>query len=273
MIGDGKRPLPDRLSITFFSYTEDQFYEGDFDLPYKKISKLFRDGFYSANEGNHTTYHKIIVGVAPGGFVSVWLWGFERIVEVFMGQANKIEGDWKWIISNSDYTREQYIKEDIEESVPDVKIRESIYKNGPPIGLWKKYTKRYQWKPEFLGMPLRSKRINIIKYFNGEQDYLHTPVVGDIAKQTRAIPSYLTFVWEPKNGKARLFDLMFDEKEIFEAFDKLSKNNGELILEMKMAPDPNKKQVIFTVKLVNDSESLFLKKTEVETYPARDREA
>ncbi len=43
VLGDGKRkdPLPNRLTIRFFSYTENQFYEGDFELPYDKILALF----------------------------------------------------------------------------------------------------------------------------------------------------------------------------------------------------------------------------------------
>src|SRR5690625_444757 len=39
IVGPDLKPLPDRLKITFFSYLEDQFYEGVFDLPYETRSE------------------------------------------------------------------------------------------------------------------------------------------------------------------------------------------------------------------------------------------
>lgn len=55
--GERLKPLPNRLGISFFSYTENQFYQGKFDLPYDKILKLFQEGYYSPNEGKHITNH------------------------------------------------------------------------------------------------------------------------------------------------------------------------------------------------------------------------
>ncbi|MCP3873094.1 MAG: DUF2931 family protein, partial [Desulfobacteraceae bacterium] len=37
IVGEDFKPLPVRLRILWFSYTEDKFYAGDFDLPYEKI--------------------------------------------------------------------------------------------------------------------------------------------------------------------------------------------------------------------------------------------
>ena len=60
--GDEKYPLPDKLSILFFSLTENQFYKGEFGLPYEKMLQLFRES--TANE--KITLREIIVGIAPG---------------------------------------------------------------------------------------------------------------------------------------------------------------------------------------------------------------
>ena len=95
-------PLPKRLEITFFSYTENQFYRGQFDLPYAKILKLFHDGYLSATANEHTTYEQIVVGVAPGGAVSVWLTGIDKTTEVFFGQAEKTEILWSHVYDKTD---------------------------------------------------------------------------------------------------------------------------------------------------------------------------
>ncbi len=271
VVGDDLKPLPDKLSITFFSYTENQFYRGEFDLPYKKILRLFQEGFYSPNEGGQETYEVIIVGVAPGGAVSVWLWGYDKITEVFFGQAAKIGGDWSSINTNPKYSREEYIQIGINEALKTPEALAALKKKGVPIGLWGSYRKRYHWQPLFTNMALREKRISLIKYFNGEQDYINYPLEKSVAESTRAIPSYISFVWQPEKGKARLFELEFDEAEIFEAFKKLGGNGEPLKIEMLMERIDG--QYIFSVSLRNDKESLKLKKTNLETYAARDYEA
>ena len=47
IVGPDLKPLPNHLTIIFFSYIENQFYDGRFDLPYAKILKMFQDGYYS----------------------------------------------------------------------------------------------------------------------------------------------------------------------------------------------------------------------------------
>ena len=78
IVGPDLKPLPDRLQITFFSYTENQFYVGKFDLPYEKILALFKAGYDLRRGGGHTTYGQIVVGIAPGGAVAVWVSGLSK---------------------------------------------------------------------------------------------------------------------------------------------------------------------------------------------------
>ena len=44
VVGDDFKPLPNKLVITWFSYIENKFYTGEFDLPYDKIKQLFDEG-------------------------------------------------------------------------------------------------------------------------------------------------------------------------------------------------------------------------------------
>ncbi len=89
--GEKNKPLPDRLDIIFFSYAENQFYKGEFELPYEKILAFFRQGV--ADNPDNPTYSSIMAGIAPGGVVAVWVIGRESYHEVFFGRAEKIDLD------------------------------------------------------------------------------------------------------------------------------------------------------------------------------------
>lgn len=268
--GPDLKPLPNKLTIAFFSYTENQFYRGSFDLPYDKILKAFQDGYYSPNENKHSTYRKIVVGVAPGGAVAVWLVGIGKTTEVFFAQAEKYAGEWSSILDNPKYTREEHVRLVIEESLETPEALAALKKNGVPLGLWSRYhSTRYPWQPLFTSMTIRDGRMNV-KYFNGELDILDYPLEKTIAASTRAVPSYISFIWEYTPIQGRSYELTFHEPEIFDAFKKLGNNNPPLQLEMRMAANDEGKKV-FSVWLRNAKESIPLKQTVVKIYGVSDR--
>jgi len=268
VVGDDLKSLPDRLSLSFFSYRENQFYSGEFALPYEKILALFQAGHYSPKDEDHITYYRIIVGVAPGGAVSVWVASLDRTVEIFFGYADKEEGRWTSIVNNPDITREEFIQAEINESLEAEKLTPAaiaaIKKNPIPFGLWERYHKsRYNWQPLFTNMPLYGSRINYIKYYNGERDYIDIPVDKASLNSSRAVPSETIFVWDRPFAKPLRIKLFFNEDEIFSAFEKLGSQNQPLQLEMRMEPEKNYN---FTIWLKNKTESLEIKQMKVETY-------
>lgn len=269
VVGPDLKPLPNKLTISFFSYTENQFYTGSFDLPYEKILAFFQAGYYSQNQEKDITYDQIIAGVAPGGVVSVWISGIDRTTEVFYGQAEKEDGNWKWIIDNPKYPRDKYVQLNINESLtPDA--LEAFKKNGIPFGRWDRYHRaRYYWDPLFTNLPLLDGLIDVIKYYNGEEGFLNYPLDADQINVSRAVPNFLDFTWERRAGiKPLRIKLFFDETEIFDVFDKLGKHNLPLQLEMRMEPEKNYN---FTVWLRNEKDAIELKKIKIETYGIPDR--
>ncbi len=266
IVGPDRKPLPKRLAIGFFSYTENQFYEGIFDLPYDKILKMFQDGYYSPNEGGEVTYQQVVVGVAPGGAVAVWLRGIDKTTEVFFGQAEKIEGRWGSLTNATHITREEYVRKSILYSLKTPEAVAALHQNGVPIGLWNTYRTRYLWQPVLTGIQLKKGLINHVQYFNGERDYLNYPLEAAIAASTRAVPKELHFVGAPPGatGKPKLVELYFNEAEIFDAFKKLGPNNQPLQLEIRNEViDGNNK---FTIWLRNDKDKIELKNTKIQTY-------
>ena len=263
LVGDDTKPLPERLEITFFSYTENQFYQGTFKLPYEKILKLFQTSYYSPKVNKNTTYKEVVVGVAPGGHVSVWIHGFDKTIEVFSGQAKKIEGDWSDINNNPKFTREEYIERRIDESLKPEELKE-FKEKGVPIGLWETYRKRYDWQPIFTGLEAYSL-IDRITYFNGEEEYLNYPLDAENTSHARTIPKEMVFDWEWPKGRPLVFKLFFDEAEIFDAFNTLGSNGEPLKLEMRMLEN-DKNETLFSVLLKNSKEEIFLKKTDLKNY-------
>ena len=241
LVGPDLKPLPNRLSITFFSYTENQFYSGKFDLPYDTILKMFQEGYQNYIQNEHITYNQIVVGVAPGGAVAVWLVGITRATEVFFGQAEKVEGNWSSVLDNPNYTREEHVRFVLKGSLktpedPEgTKALETLRKNGVPFGLWERYRTRYLWQPVFLGMVLREGRSNTISYFNGEsEDHMKFPLEPAVVARPHPVPKFMDIAWmRPGVPKGRLIELFFDETEILAAFKQLGLNNTPLRLELR----------------------------------------
>ncbi len=262
LVGDDVKTLPDSLKITFYSYTEDQFFHGEFTLPYERIFNLFSEGYYSPKEQGKATYFKIIAGVAPGGSVSVWVAGIDRTTEVFTGKADKVDLDWKNIVDNPDMTREEFRQIEINDSTTD-EARKNLKTNGVPTNLWKTYQKRYNWQPLFSGQE-PPEMLELVKYYNGEEGYLNYPLEESIRDEPRAIPKELHFIWEWPKGRVLAFEVYFDEEEIFAAFEKLDKAGLPMYLELLM--EHTDKGQLFWILLKNENEYVVLRKPRLENY-------
>ncbi len=244
--GDKYKPLPDRLSITFFSYAEKQFYHGEFKLPYDKILALFKEGVAANPE--YPTYSSIMAGIAPGGAVSVWVIGTGGYLEVFFGQAEKIDLDPSVAFQLPFENRadeDEYMHEGLIEVLKPEEL-ENLEKNGIPFGLWARYRHQYEWEPVLTeGFSLTYIGF---KFLNGER--YKTP-----GMLLRPVPKELTFK-TIINKEENIFIIKFDEFEIMDAFEKLGANNQKVYLEF----EPRIPRKTTRVRIYNDKESITLKK-------------
>ncbi|EKY05446.1 hypothetical protein HMPREF9075_02629, partial [Capnocytophaga sp. oral taxon 332 str. F0381] len=87
--------LPKSVDMVWFSYKEDCFYRLKTAIDYEKIEKLFREGYKERvpnGEVRHTTYDTVVVGIAPGGVVVLWVGrGYKKNTEIGRYQAEKID--------------------------------------------------------------------------------------------------------------------------------------------------------------------------------------
>lgn len=214
--GAALKPVPNQLSITFFSYTENKFYQGEFDLPYDKILTLFQEQYYSTKEQGLTRYSTITAGVSPGGGVAVWLNGLNRNTQVFYGKAKEVQLSWS-VMEIEDVIRNDYVKEIVAESIPAEDYKE-IQDHGVPLERWDNYQQRYHWQLNLLTDNRAPKLVKEISYVNGEVDYFFYPLSDDIAKQTRAVPKYLYYSWKTPEGELLDIHYTFDVDEITAVF-------------------------------------------------------
>lgn len=257
--GSEPKPLPDRLKIYFFSYAEKQFYKGEFDLPYEKILALFRDGtevnpHVYPNGSTGPAYTRIMVGIAPGGVVAVWLTA-PRTVEVFFGQAQKVDLDPSAAFSlpfKDKQDSDAYIEKQLINTLKPEEIQ-SLKKNGIPFGLWARYRNRYDWQPiASKGHSLEHARII---YLNGESILNFDLADKKELSGQKPVPMSASFGVVLKGDKY-FPEVEFNELETMAAFEKLGANGRKVYLEF----DPRLPLTQTKARLYNDKESIELKK-------------
>ncbi|MCB9062811.1 MAG: DUF2931 family protein [Halobacteriovoraceae bacterium] len=160
VVGEDKKPVPNKLEILWFSFTENQFYEGTFELPYEKLKKMFKEGIPNEKD----TYPYFVVGVAPGGGLSLWLAGSGNVVEVANFKAKKVDQNWSVVVKNKKISRLEYIKIMLEDSL-GMEGLENLNKNGVPKDYFDKIIQKRRCKLNVIGAsPVKIST----KLFNGE---------------------------------------------------------------------------------------------------------
>lgn len=256
VVGEDFKALPDRLDIRFFSYTEDKMYQGSFDLPYDTILAWFKAGV-AANRDD-PTFKKIMVGVAPGGAVSVWVTGHETR-EVFFGQAEPYDGILTNSLENVVDDREKFVRLALEDSLTPEMLA-NIKKNGVPVGKWNNYRKPYRWLPSFVQAQV-PKYVSVA-FYTGERYKINFPVTDAVAKETRPVPSHIAFAYLIAGEKMPdFYTVRFNEEEVLAAFSKLG--DSELIT---IESDPKLPKTATSVRIYNSKESIVLKKFTIEKY-------
>ena len=231
VVGPDQKPLPDRLRITYYSYLEDQFYRGEFELPYERIVQMVNEGYENNKTPPETMYYdELTVGMAPGGSVAVWLVGIGKTKEVFFGKADPIDYDWKkyWsdaFMSDHPKPREEYFEKALNLYLTPEE-RKRLETEGIPFDKWERMRKHYYWRPEFFRMAVPNSP-GTINYLNGELYHLRYPLSEEDAIEPRPLPKRMSF----HSGKY-LFIIHFDEDEMMAVFDEMESGDNPLYLDI-----------------------------------------
>lgn len=245
LAGEYFKPVPEKMTITWFSYTEDIFYSGTFELPREKMKALFEKGYTDSVNGQKTTYSEIIVGLAPEGDISLWLSG-QITIEVASFRAKPAEIEWSRVLDNPDVPREEWIRKILNSKLAEEersyrqrqnrlhrpwKTAEEIRATGVPHGLWSMYREKFQWELEITG---NAKPDRIwINYFNGEKRLIYFQPDKAIDNQS-VVPKKFDIYWQTTSGKEYNAVIFFDESEMFQAFKKYKAYNSDEKLKLRI---------------------------------------
>ncbi len=249
--GDDIPALPDRVEVNFFSYAEKQSYHAEFVLPYDEILARFQQRQREApNEMNYTSF---LLGIAPGGAMSVWVQGAEgRTIEVFFGQAEKVErspSDAFDLSFESTSQSDQYIESALAEAVTPEQLQ-YIKTNGAPIGVWARFRNLYKWAPAYKEGKGATKPEMPAVFLNGESYKIPTSFMDEFAKTPKPLPLHLEFRAQATLDEVPFYIIDFDPFELMDAFEKLG-SNGELVFIEFDAQLPREKMKI---RVYNDAD-------------------
>ena len=173
--GNDPKELPKDIDIVWFSFIENCFYNLQASLDYEKIEKLFKEGFEQRiryGELRHTTYNGLVVGLAPGGTVVVWVGkGYSPITEVGRFQASRT-----YLTETSDMDSHERLIFDKEyrkslataPNIVPLEVQKANEGKPIPYNLWDRYAEtQYRWYPTF-EIPDGKMGDVFFQYWNGE---------------------------------------------------------------------------------------------------------
>lgn len=192
---EAKKAVPKILKIGYYSETEDQFFEGEFQLDKKLIERLLQEKSINREQENQFKYNRIEVGIALGGMVVIWVKGKNNQKEVGKYNAEQVQRNWKNIFDNG--TQKDELDYNLQH-VFTAKVKNEVLTKTLPTDLWNLYRKKYNWniKAE-LPQGGKIEEIHIKRMINGEAEVFSGE---DTSKENRALPYNIELYWT-LNGK------------------------------------------------------------------------
>lgn len=224
---------PDSLKMSWYSYTEQKFYEGNFALPYNKIvtqaahlrttTQQYEINYARAYPDQIIIY--FVAEVAAGGRVTVWATDNGKRLQVGKYQALPVKKNWG-IFNDSYGTQDQ--------SKTDIAVQTALVMEKHP------YTLELVF-PEYLELTNMRLSTHSQKYWEFDQKGpLEIPVFN-------GIPDQLNLSW--KSGrKTYSATWSFQDAELLAAFRKLQPDTNGKPLVLKMETNESHTKLLLTLK-------------------------
>lgn len=259
VVGENLKPLPVKLTATWFSYAEDKFFAGQFLLPYDIILDQFRK-MISPSTGKSPTSFRIFIGFGPQGAVSVWVATEGRqVAEVGSYRATEVAVDWKAASYDDQTSRSDQIEEILGYCLTPQELR-VLKEHGVPPGISDHYSKQYRWNVSVSG---QMNPMLWLDTLNGEREYYDFSKIANI-RSSRGLPKTMRILWEDIIGKKYGANISFDEPEVTAAYQKLSADKGDhpMQLQLEISDNPG----VIHISLSDGKYVIRLKKTQVNAF-------
>ena len=266
--GDEMQTVPERLTMLWFSYAEDKFYQGDFTLPQQRLYDLLKQGTWDIDKQKHVTYTEFTVCVLPKGLVVVWLTGGNQVL-VGRYQAHETfpsAADYRDYYGPAD--RPSMVKETREEM--PVPVQAEIKAGTINTKKWDEYLTTYPWQVAFnVPFPLYEYSVNFVNAERASdpltrdglepyRQFLLTPV-------PKPAPRAGYFYGTAEHGGHYLVQIRtFDEAETLAAFQTLHQLSPTSPITLLFTIDKPFQRA--TMLLKNDRKEIPLTKTKLEVF-------
>ncbi len=221
--------IPSKLTLTWVSYAEKKFWKIDTLIDSVKILHLFEEGYMNTDRTGVTsrvTYKQIIIGLAPGGIVVLWLAGDNRRVEVGRYQAKETSVDVNAFVPVPGTYKDlaEFYTIHYENSIPE-KTKELIKAKGIPFGVWDEYRVKYNYNFRIQFYKEDKEDYRHCTYLNGEEEIIK----GENLKsfQKKALPWRVNLKFTEKWAEAE-----FNDEELMAAFKEFTKEDKTAEVEI-----------------------------------------
>lgn len=233
IVGEDVKPLPRTLDLTWLSYAEDVFYSGEFTLDHDRLADMFARGVQAPTRDERAAYRRIIVGMAPGGLISVWLAGAGIVHEVEAFTAQPCDVPWQEFAGQG-VDRREFVRAGLLRVMSQAQL-DHLTEHGIPSGLHARYRKQYVWTVQWLGRGVPQRAW--VRAQNGERDLIRFD--RPAARPTMAVPRQIDFEWTEEDRRY-CASISFDDIEVMTAFEQLTKMDVQRPLIVRLAPTRSK---------------------------------
>jgi hypothetical protein len=233
IVGEDVKPLPTTLDLTWLSYAEDLFYSGEFTLDHDRLADMLERGFPAPARDGWTTYGRLIVGMAPGGWISIWLAGAGIVHEVETFTAQPCDVPWQEFAGEG-VARAEFIRAGLLRVMSAAEL-ERLTKQGIPSGLFARYHEQYVWRVQWLGRGVAQQAW--VRTLNGERDLIRFD--RPTTRPTMAVPRQIDFEWTEEDRRY-CASIPFDDVEVMTAFEHLSAMDVQRPLILQLSPTRSK---------------------------------
>lgn len=265
VVGENFKTIPKSLKLTWLSFAENKFYTGNFELPSNEIQALFEKG-YTNHKGVHETYSNLVVGMAPGGSVSIWMFGAGKSVEVGHYKAQETEVGMEDFNPSGIQDRNEYVEATMEYLSEDIK--QYLKEEGIQKEKWDVYRQKFSWKYNFKFKESGNPSDIPTKFFDGSHFYFQAsnPEISDY--NSMPLPKQLGYKWYDKDKNKYGADIEFDEEEIFKAFSSTVKDSENKSINLIIEVDTYNSAI--KISLESEKETVEIKKAQVNIYETSD---
>ena len=266
LVGSAEKALPAKMSIVWFSFIENKFFSAELELPTQTIKTFLTNNLSEPPKSSH----RLIIGMAPRGNLSVWFKVKKVKFELVSFKAKEIDFPWLEFTPQPSTPREEWLAAlllGLEIQVPE--LPEDDQNNGAvhkDILIWDKYPERYHWQTEVEGTKLTSMFIQMmngeLEYIEYDQDDNNTYFVKPFARVDKAVPKKMTINWlNSLDGREYQSVIYFNEKETMQAYQKFTESDDLVNFKMLLEISEKTGKIEIYIK----DKKLFLKLEEFES--------